>query len=114
MRLYPLNAPRTVVDHPVWGHYEADDEGGFDFPDEMSDELHSFCHRGKRIWENEDERSLRLHGDEVARRRDPQSLYAAVEKIASMAEQFGALRLAEAGGSDDPKPSRARKAPAGT
>jgi hypothetical protein len=96
MRLYPLNAPRTVHDHPEWGHFEADGEGGFDFPDEMSDELHSFHHRGKPLWENEDERSVRLHGDEVSRQRDPQALYAAVTDIANITRQLAGLQLGAA------------------
>jgi hypothetical protein len=62
MRLYPYNAPRTVIDHPVWGHFEADSDRGFDLPDELSDELGSFRHRGKPLFETEDERSLREHG----------------------------------------------------
>jgi hypothetical protein len=93
MRLYPLNAPRTVIDHPVWGHFEADDHGGFDLPDEMSDELHSFSHRGKRIWETEDERSLRLHGEDLARRRDPAALYDAVDNFTGLLGKLAAVQV---------------------
>ena len=91
MRLYPLNSPRTVIDHPKWGHIEADPrDGGFDLSDELSDELHSFHHRGRKLWETEDERSLRLHGDDLARRRDPAALYDAVGDVTGLFKQLGA------------------------
>jgi hypothetical protein len=91
MRLYPLNAPRTAIDDPVWGHFDADPQhGGFDLPDELSDTMHSFHHRGKPVWETEDERSLRMHGDDLARRRDPAALYDAVGNITDAFKQIGA------------------------
>jgi hypothetical protein len=89
MRLYPYNAPRTVIDHPVWGHFEADpDHGGFDLPDELSDELHPFHYRGKPIWETEDEKSLRERTDDLGRRRDPAALYDAVGGFTSVVKQM--------------------------
>jgi hypothetical protein len=103
MRLYPLGAPRAVIDHPVWGNFAADpDHGGFDLPDELSDEMHSFHHRGKKIWETEDERSERLHGDETARQRDPATLYAAIGELVSLARKAGAA---------DSAPETAKAAP---
>ena len=109
MRLYPLNAPRTVIDHPVWGHFEADpDHGGFDLPDEMSDEMHSFHLRGKPMWESEDERSVRLHGEESARRRDPESLYNAVAELLGLAKRAGIAESAE----DEKPAARSRRKPA--
>jgi hypothetical protein len=46
MRIYPYKgAPREVFDHPQWGHFEADMEGGFDLPDELSDELNLLSSR---------------------------------------------------------------------
>ena len=95
-RLYPKGAPREAIDHPDWGHFNADpDHGGFDLPDEMSDEMHSFHHRGKPVWETEDERSLRQHGEELARRRDPAALYDAVGDFTSVLGGLAA-RLAPA------------------
>lgn len=90
MRLYSrTNA--AVVDDPEFGHYEVSKEhGGFDFEDELSDRLHRFHFRGKPAWETEDERNARLHGEESERRRDPESLYSAVEKIAGIADRLGA------------------------
>lgn len=80
----------AAVDDPEFGHYDVSPEhGGFDFPDELSDRLHRFHHRGTPAWETEDERTRRLHGEEAARRRDPESLYNAVEKIAELAAGRG-------------------------
>jgi hypothetical protein len=79
-----------AVDDPEYGHFDVSPEhGGFDFPDELSDRLHRFHHRGKPAWETEDEQNHRLHGEETARRRDPESLYNAVEKIAGIADRLG-------------------------
>jgi hypothetical protein len=96
MRLYPRGAPRTVIDDPVWGHFEADEHGGFDLPDEMSDEQHSFHHRGKPAWENDDERSVRLHGEDLDRRRDPAALYDAVGDVTALFRQIGSALSASA------------------
>jgi hypothetical protein len=80
----------TAVDDPEFGHFDISKEhGGFDFPDDLSDRQRRFHHRGKPAWETEDERNRRLHGEESARRRDPESLYSAVEKIAGIADRMG-------------------------
>jgi hypothetical protein len=88
-----------AIDDPEYGHFEPDpDHGGFDLPDELSDRLHSFHHRGKPGWESEIEQDERLHGEESARRRDPETLYNAVAGIAGIAAQLAAL---QAGGVPD-------------
>lgn len=97
MRLFSLNNA-GAVDDPVYGHFVPDpDHGGFDLPDELSDQLHSFHHRKKPAWETETERDERLHGEESARRRDPENLYNAVGEIANIAKQLAALQLGGAG-----------------
>lgn len=78
----------SAVDDPEFGHYDAGPDGAFDFPDELSGRLHRFHLRRKPAWETEDERTLRLHGEESDRRRDPEALYNAVADIAGMAKQF--------------------------
>lgn len=85
MRLYSrMNA--TAHDDPEYGHFTpVTDDGGFDFPDDMAERTRRFHVRGKPAWESEDERALRLHGEEAARRRDPESLYNAVADIANLA-----------------------------
>lgn len=96
MRLYPTNdVPRTVIDHPAWGHFEAGGHGGFDLPDELSDEMHSFHHRGKRIWETEDERSDRLRLEGLAHRRDPAALFETVSGMADLTRQLAEAQLAQ-------------------
>lgn len=91
-----------AVDDPVYGHFEPDpDHGGFDFPDELSDQLHSTHHRRKPAWETEVERGERLHGEEHARRRDPETLYNAVADIANITKQLAGLRLDGAQGAPD-------------
>jgi hypothetical protein len=96
-RLFSLNRA-TAVDDPEFGHFDADEQdGGFEFPDDLSDRLHRFGHRGKQAWETEAEREQRLHQQESSRRRDPGTLYDAVEQIALVTKQLADLQLAAAG-----------------
>jgi hypothetical protein len=93
VRLFSLTNA-SAVDDPVYGHFDASPEhGGFDFPDELSDRLHSAHYRRKPAWETEIERGERLHGEESARRRDPETLYNAVADIAGITKQLAGLRL---------------------
>lgn len=82
MRLYPYPDPVPAVDAPE-GHYEPKDDGGFDFPDTLFSRLHSTHHNGEKRWETAVERQKRTRGEESARRRDPETLYNAVEQIAN-------------------------------
>ncbi|MCI3277652.1 hypothetical protein [Streptomyces cylindrosporus] len=84
MRLYTLTGA-TALDAEE-GHFEADEQGGFDFPDELSDQLHAFHVGGKPQWETDVERQQRLLAEELERRKDPATLLAAVEKLVSAAE----------------------------
>ena len=94
MRLYSrTNA--GVVQHDGQ-QYTPGESGGFDFPDHVSDVLHPFAVRGEKLWETDIERQRRMLAEEMDRRRDPASLYDAVEKIMQAAEVAGA------------KPSRAK------
>jgi hypothetical protein len=95
-----------AIDDPVYGHFEpSEDHGGFDLPDELSDHLHSVHVRKKPAWETEEERDERLHGEESARRRDPEQLYNAVADIANIAKELTAMRA-------QPAPSVPAAAPA--
>lgn len=91
----------TAIDDPEFGHFGLKDHGGFDLPDELSDRLRAFHHRGKPAWETEIERDDRTYGEETARRRDPQSLFTAVEKIAALGEQLARSQGGAAAASDD-------------
>ena len=89
MRLYPRREGTDAVDHGGV-RYEAGPDGGFDFPNEVSDRLHRFAIGGERLWEDAIERQRRLLGEEMDRRRDPAELYAAVAKIAAAADALPA------------------------
>lgn len=96
VRLYSRTSA-GAIDDPAYGHFEPDpDHGGFDLPDELSDQLHSVHLRKKPAWETEEERNERLHGEESARRRDPETLYTAVAEIAGITKQLAGLQLAGA------------------
>lgn len=86
-RLYSL-ADAGAVDDPEFGHFEPGDDGSFDFPDELSDQLHRLHHRRRPAWETETERMDRLHGEDLARRRDPAMLYDAVGEFTGALKQF--------------------------
>lgn len=106
-RLYSMTSAGSV-DDPEYGHFDLQDgstdiqddgtkkvrldHGGFDLPDDLSDRLHGFWPGGRRAWETEPERNQRLHGDEQARRRDPETLYNAVAEIAGVAKLLGEMR----------------------
>ena len=66
--------------------YKPGPDAGFDFPDHVSDVVHSFAVGGRRLWETAVERQGRIMSEEMDRRRDPAELYAAVEKIVRAAE----------------------------
>lgn len=103
MRLYSrTNA--TAIDDPGFGHFElVKNHGGFDLPDELAERLHSVCFRGKPAWETEIERDERLHGEETARRRDPESMYGAVENISALLERLAGLQFGGAPSGPSPE-----------
>jgi hypothetical protein len=104
MRLYSLVGAIAHED-PEYGHFEADEaDGSFAFPDDVSDVLVTLAVRGKRLWETEEQRAERMHGLEMARRRDPASVLTAMEENAALVKQLAqltaqltAMQLAQAG-----------------
>lgn len=84
MRLYSL-AGATGVDHDGV-HYEAAGDGGFDFPPGLQEHLHGVAVAGQKQWETAIERQHRIAAEELARMRDPATLYEAVAKIVAAAE----------------------------
>lgn len=111
MRLYPRTGHIPAIEDEHLGHVEAAEDGSFDVPDEHAARLHAFHVRGKPLFETDIERDERLHGEETARRRDPQTLYNAVEQIANMAVLLGQGQLAQAQG-DGAKDGPPKAAPA--
>ncbi|NUP47547.1 MAG: hypothetical protein HOW97_09590 [Catenulispora sp.] len=84
MRLYTRTGA-SALDHPEYGHFDADENGGFDFPDPLSDELHRFHAGGRPMWETDVERQNRLLAEEMERRRDPATLMDAVQQLVNAA-----------------------------
>lgn len=99
-RLYPL-IPTPAVDAPE-GHFEPEDDGGFDFPGPLATRLHAARHNKRQLWETSIERQERTHGEDLARRRDPAVLYDAVDGFADLVRRLGA-----AGAPQDPEAERA-------
>jgi hypothetical protein len=85
MRLYSRTGA-TAVDDGGKHYTPADDAGGFDFPEDVGARLHSFHADGKPLWEDSIERQNRLMSEEAARRADPATLLAAVEKLVAAAK----------------------------
>jgi hypothetical protein len=79
MRLYSTTGAASVQHDGV--RYEPADDGGFDFPDALSDHLHGFHDDGKPMWETHAERHARFIAEELERRKDPATLLAAVEQL---------------------------------
>lgn len=107
MRLYSRTGA-TALDHPVHGHFEPGPDGGFDFPNALSDELHAFHPGGRPAWETEIERQHRLIGEEKARRQDPETLLSAVEQLMRAAQ---AASVVSAPPAAEAVPEPAAKAP---
>ncbi|MFF1284300.1 hypothetical protein ACFVY4_26610 [Streptomyces sp. NPDC058299] len=90
MRLYSRMGV-IALDDPDYGTFRADEQGGFDFPDDVSDRLHGFHHQGKPMWETDVERQQRLMSEELERRKDPATLLSAVEQLVKAAAATSAL-----------------------
>jgi len=95
MRLYTLTGA-TALDDGEYGHFEADEQGGFDFPDDLSDRLHRFHFGGRPQWETDVERQERLIAEELERRKDPATLLEAVQLLVQAAQGTAAQPAPEA------------------
>lgn len=90
MRLYTRTGA-TALDDAEYGTFQADENGGFDFPDDVSDRLHGFHVGGRPMWETDTERQHRLIAEELDRRKDPATLLSAVEQLVRAAQATAAL-----------------------
>lgn len=88
MRLYSRTGA-VAVDDGEYGHFDASQDGGFDFPDDLSDRLHKFGSKAGPDWETDIERQQRLIVEEMERRKDPSTLLSAVEQIVAAARTVG-------------------------
>ena len=95
MRLYTRTGATALTDPATGRIYEADEQGGFNFPDDLSDQLHRFAVRGQRMWESDIERQQRLIHEELERRKDPATLLGAVEQIMRAAQAAAAAPVAK-------------------
>lgn len=100
MRLYTRTGA-TALDDSEFGHFDANDDGGFDFPDPLSDKLHRFHAGGQPMWETDIERQQRLIAEELERRRDPATLMEAVQQLVNAAKAVS-----------EPEPAESKRAPA--
>lgn len=109
MRLYTRTGA-TALDDPEFGHFDADENGAFDLPDELSDRLHGFHIGGRPMWETDVEQQRRLIHEEMERRKDPATLLSAVEQIMQAAKASAALPTSSAAPAKAAKATRGRKA----
>lgn len=91
MRLYTRTGA-IALDDPEYGHFDADENGGFDFDDELSDRLHQFARRGAPMWETDIERQHRMVAEEMEKAKDPATLLAAVQQLVQAAQAVSAPR----------------------
>lgn len=95
-RLYSL-VGTTVHQDPEYGYYYADPaDGGFAFPDEVSDVQQTFAVKGQKLWETQAERTARLHSADLAAQRDPAALYRVIEGIANVTTRMAEHQLGTA------------------
>jgi hypothetical protein len=111
MRLYSRMGV-IALDDPEFGNFQADAAGAFNFPDEVSDRLHGFHHRGQPMWETDIERQQRLISEELERRKDPATLLSAVEQLVKAASATTALTAAASGATEATKQLAAALEPA--
>lgn len=116
MRLYSRTG-QTVLNDPEYDKpFEVDANGGFEFPEDLGERVHSFHLGGKPAWETEVERQRRLAQEELDRRRDPATLMNAVQQLVDAAASVAPAAKAEPPAADALAPvaksPRPRKAPA--
>lgn len=86
MRLYTRTGATQVS---AGGNvFTADENGAFEFPQDVGAEVRAFHVGGKPAWEDEAERGARLAAEQMERLRDPATLLAEVQK---MGQSQGAL-----------------------
>jgi hypothetical protein len=93
MRLYSLMGASEIND-PQFGQFKVGPNGEFELPGPLSDRLHSFHSQGRRAWEDDAERQLRLASAELERLRDPATLAATMREMAENQQVMAAAILA--------------------
>lgn len=91
----------SSVQHEQFGCFDVDADGVVDVPEPLGHILHSTHIGGQQAWETDAELAARLAAEDLARRKDPATLLAALEALtAKVATQQPPAR----------KPARARRA----
>lgn len=109
MRLYSLTGA-SALDDPEYGHFDAEDDGGFELPEDLAERLHRFHFGGRPSWEDQIERQERLMQEELERRKDPATLLGAVESLVKAAEAIQPGAAADAHGRSAAKSAAKRAA----
>jgi hypothetical protein len=111
MRLYTRTGATALTDPKTGITYKADEQGGFDFPDEFSDEQQGFATRGRPMWENDIQRQRRVMAEEMERRKDPAAMLEVMEQLLQAAKSAPAAPPAPeaAAEASSPAAKQARK-----
>jgi hypothetical protein len=108
MQIYSRTGAVALAD-PEYGQFAADDDGGFDLPEDLAVRMLSFHGPGgKPAWETDIQRQARTSAEELDRIRDPATMYAAVRQLVDAATAASAL----AAPAPAPKAARATAAAA--
>jgi hypothetical protein len=80
MKLYTLTGA-SGVSNEDYGDFDVDEDGSIEVPEAFGVLLRDSHIGGVKAWEDEIERFHRLAAEDVARRKDPATLLATVEKL---------------------------------
>lgn len=112
MRLYTLTGA-TSVSNEDHGTFDVDPKtGAIEVPEALGRILHNVFLAGKRAWEDDVERAKRLADEELARRKDPATLLAAVEALTEKVAGGGDSGSSEPAPAAPAKKAAVKKAPA--
>ena len=94
MRLYSRTGA-VALDDPEFGHFDADDNDAFDFPEPLSDRLHRFHVNGAPLWESDAERQQRTAAEDRARAQDPAVMHSLMQRLVELTEANAGTAAAE-------------------
>lgn len=117
MRLYTMTGATQVSAGGTV--YAGDENGVFEFPQDVGAALHSFHVDGKPAWEDDAERAARITAEQMEIVRDPATTLAELQKMtALLATALGASAATPAASEtpapeapSDPAPSSVAKSP---
>lgn len=104
MRLYTMTGATQVSAGGTV--YTGDENGVFEFPQDVGAEQHSFHVNGKAAWEDDAERAARLAAEQMEKLRDPATMLAELQKMTAGQGALASL-LANALGAAQAAPAQA-------